>query len=66
MGADDRGNTSIRLTVREFSKGTIAYTNFGPNLKLFTYYFVIKTRLKTEGMDQTRNQLIHQFFLLQQ
>lgn len=52
IGADDRESTSIRLTVREFSKGTIAYTNFGPNLKPnTTYYFVIKTRLKAEGMD---------------
>lgn len=52
IGADDVQSSSIRLVVRSFSKGTIAYTNFGSNLTPnTTYYFVAKTRLSAQGME---------------
>lgn len=51
IGADDVQSTSIRLVVREFSKGTTAYTNFGSKLRPnTTYYFVAKTRLRSGGL----------------
>lgn len=52
IGVDNPVSTSIRLTIREFSKNTKAYTVFGPNLRPnTTYYFVVKARLSAEGMD---------------
>lgn len=55
VGAEDAQSTSIRMTIREFANGTIAYTNFGSKLKPnTTYYFIAKTRLRAEGMETER------------
>ena len=55
VGAEDTESTSIRLMIREFSKGTIAYANFGSKLKPnTTYYFIAKTRLRADGMETER------------
>ncbi|AEV67044.1 S-layer homology domain-containing protein [Acetivibrio clariflavus] len=55
FGADDAASKYIRLKVQEFSKGTKAYTVFGPSLKSnTTYYFVVKARLKAEGMERDK------------
>jgi len=56
FGADDAASKSIRLVVREFSKDNKrAYAIFGPNLKPnTTYYFVVKARLKAEGLQEDK------------
>ncbi len=55
IGAEDLESTSIRLMIREFSKGTTAYTNFGSKLKPnTTYYFIARTRLRAEGLETER------------
>lgn len=55
IGVEDLESTSIRAMIREFSKGTTAYTNFGSKLKPnTTYYFIAKTRLRAEGMETER------------
>lgn len=52
IGADDVQSTSIRLIIRDFSKGTDAYALFGPNLRPnTTYYFVVRTRLSAHGLE---------------
>ncbi|OPZ88895.1 MAG: hypothetical protein BWY74_02949 [Firmicutes bacterium ADurb.Bin419] len=52
IGADDVQSSSIRLIIRDFSKGTDGYTNFGPNLRPnTTYYFVARTRLSAVGLE---------------
>ncbi len=52
IGAEDVQSTSVRLVIRDFSKGTEAYTIFGPNLRSnTTYYFVARTRLSAVGLE---------------
>ncbi|NLD49562.1 MAG: ferrous iron transporter A [Clostridiaceae bacterium] len=50
IGDDDDQSTSIRVTVRNFSEGTPAYSVFGTGLRPnTTYYFIAKTRLVIGG-----------------
>lgn len=55
IGADDSKSTSIRMVIKDFSKGTKAYSVFGTKLRPnTTYYFAVKTRLSAVGMENDK------------
>jgi hypothetical protein len=55
IGANDSQSTSIKMTIKEFSKGTKAYDVFGPKLRPnTTYYFAVKTRISAEDMENDK------------
>ncbi len=55
VGADDEQSTSVKVVVRNFSKGTDANAAFGSELRPnTTYYFIAKTRLSIEGQENDK------------